>query len=153
MPLSPEQVARAIEVMKEYLHAPPAADSKTPRQRSEEGDKDRGKLIDGQLRPLVDGYLSGQVPLDEFKSKIDGINKRHERWGFKGIKGQMFFNMVVNVAHDVAECDQEIKAAIVAPSNEDMARSRIRTFSSYVRRVGDAHVENGEPNIVVPNRA
>jgi hypothetical protein len=74
---------------------------------------------------------------------VDGINKRHENWGFKGIKGQMFFNMVVNVAHDAAECDQEIKAAIAVPSNEDIARSRIRTFASYVRRIGDAHVEGG----------
>src|SRR5262249_40412507 len=137
------QVSRAVEVMKEYLNAPPTADGKTPCQRSEEVDKDRAELIDGQLKPLVDGYLSGKAPLDEFKSKIDGINKRHERWGFKGIKGQMFFNMVVNVAHDATECDQEIKAAIVVPSNEDMARSRIRTFSSYVRRIGDAHVESG----------
>jgi hypothetical protein len=100
-------------------------------------------LIDGQLKPLVDAYLAGNVPLDEFKSKIDGINKRHERWGFKGIKGQMFFNMVVNVANNAAECEQELKAAIVAPTNEDMARSRIRTFASYVRRIGDAHVEGG----------
>lgn len=143
MPLSPEQMARAVEVMKEYIQASPAADGKSPRQRSEEADKDRVELIDGQLKPLVDAYLAAKVPLDEFKSKIDGINKRHERWGFKGIKGQMFFNMVVNVAHDAAECDQEIKAAIVVPTSEDMARSRIRTFASYVRRIGDAHVESG----------
>jgi hypothetical protein len=143
MALSTDQLARAVEVMKAYLDAPSTADDKTPRQRSEEGDKDRAEVIDGQLKPLVDGYLSGNVPLDEFKSKIDGINRRHERWGFKGSKGQMFFNMVVNVAHDAAECDQEIKAVIVVPSTEDMARSRIREFASYVRRIGDAHVESG----------
>src|SRR5258708_3362527 len=135
MPLSAEQLARAVEVMHEYLRAPPTADGKTPSIRSVERDKERAELIDGQLKPLVEAYLAGKVPLDEFKSKIDGINKRHEHWGFKGIKGQMFFNMVVNVAHDTAECDQEIKAAIVAPTSEDMARSRIRTFSSYVRRI------------------
>ena len=143
MTLSPEQTARAVEVMQEYLNAPPISDGKTPSDRSADGDRERVELIDGQLKPLVEAYLAGTVPLDEFKSKIDGINKRHERWGFKGIKGQMFFNMVVNVAHDAAECDQEIKAAIVAPTSEDMARSRIRTFASYVRRIGDAHVEGG----------
>ena len=143
MPLSPEQLARAIEVMQEYLHAPPLADGKSLVERSSDGDRERVELIDGQLKPLVEAYLANRVPLDEFKSKIDGINKRHERWGFKGIKGQMFFNMVVNVANDAAECDQEIKAAIVAPTTEYMARSRIRTFSSYVRRIGDAHVESG----------
>jgi hypothetical protein len=141
--LSPEQHARAVEVMQEYLHAPPNPDGRTPAQRSAGGDKERAELIDGQLKPLVDDYLAGKVPLDEFKSKIDGINKRHEHWGFKGIKGQMFFNMVVNVAHDPDECDREIKAAIDVPSSEDMARSRLSTFTGYVRRIGDAHVEAG----------
>ena len=143
MTLSTEQLARAVEVMQAYLHAPPNSDGKTPSELSAAGDKERAELIEGQLKPLVDAYLASKVQLDEFKSKIDGINKRHERWGFKGIKGQMFFNMVVNVANSPAECDQEIKAAIVVPTNEDMARSRIRTFASYVRRTGDAHVEGG----------
>jgi hypothetical protein len=143
MPLSPEQTARAVEVMQEYLHAPPASDGKTPSQRSADGDRERVGLIDNQLKQMVEAYIAGNLPLDEFKSKVDGINKRHENWGFKGIKGQMFFNMVVNVSHDAAECDQEIKAAIAVPTNEDMARSRIRTFASYVRRIGDAHVEGG----------
>src|SRR5262245_40388135 len=141
MPLSPEQIARAVEVMKEYLQAPPTTDGKTPVERSADGDRERAELIDSQLKPLVDAYLAGNVPLNEFKSKIDGINKRHECWGFKGIKGQMFFNLVVNVANKPSECDQEIKGAIVAPTSEDMARSRIRTFASYVRRIGDSHVE------------
>src|SRR5579864_139801 len=143
MTLSLEQTARAIEVMQEYLHAPPNPDGKTPLQRSTDGDRERVELIDGQLKQMVEAYIAGKVPLDEFKSKIDGINKRHENWGFRGIKGQMFFNMVVNVALDAAECDHEIKAAIAVPTNEDIARSRIRTFASYIRRIGETHVEGG----------
>jgi hypothetical protein len=143
MLLSTEQIARAVEVMQEYLHAPPTPESVSLVQRSTKRDKERAELIDNQLKPLVEAYLAGEIELAEFKSKIDGINKRHVHWGFKGIKGQMFFNMVVNVAHDAAECDQEIKAAIVVPTNEDMARSRIRTFASYVRRIGEALVEAG----------
>jgi hypothetical protein len=59
-------------------------------------------------------YLGAQLNLAEFKTKVDGINKRNAFWGFKGPKGQMFFNMVVSVADDRAKCDQEIKAAIKA---------------------------------------
>lgn len=143
MTLSPEQTARAIEVMQAYLHAPPTTDGKTPLERSADGDKERVELIDGELKQKVEAYLAGRVPLVQFKAKIDSVNKRHENWGFKGIKGMMFFHMVVNVAHDAAECDQEIKAAIAVPANEDIARSRIRTFARYVRRIGDAHVEGG----------
>lgn len=143
MILNAEQRARAIEVMHEYLNAPKRPDGLTPFELEVQEDQKRLEVIDDQLKPLVTDYLSGALPLDDFKSKIDSINKRNENWGFKGMKGQMFFNMVVNVAHDSAECDQELKAAIAVPANEDMARSRIRTFASYVRRIGDAHVEAG----------
>ncbi len=132
-----------VEVMRLYLNAPPNAQGQTPAQRYEVTDKERVTLIEGTLKPLVEAYLAGKVPLDEFKSKADGINKRQNRWGFRGIKGQMFFNIVLNVAPDAAECDQEIKAAIRAPTDENEARSRIQRFAGYVRRIGDAHIKTG----------
>jgi hypothetical protein len=132
-----------VEIMQLYLNAPPNKDGQTPAQRSEDGDKERAKLIDTTLKPLLEDYLAGNLPLDTFKPKNDGINKEHKRWGFRGIKGQMFFNLVVNVAGDAAKCDKEIKAAIAVPANEDGARNQIKTFASYVRRIGDAHVKAG----------
>ena len=57
--------------------------------------------------------------------KMDRLNKRHKRWGFQGIKGQMFFNLVVKRRPDAVECDQEIKAAIAVPDRRGHgARSR-----------------------------
>jgi hypothetical protein len=141
--LTAEQRNRAIEVMREYLSAPPNADGKTPVEADIELDRNRVTLIDKELKPLVTDYLASRTPLSEFKSRIDGMNKRNEHWGFKGIKGQMFFNMIVNVSDDLNECDQELKASIALPANEDMARSRIKTFQSYVRRLGEEHVEAG----------
>lgn len=138
-----EQRQRALEVMREYLAAPKNPDGRTPLEVQSERDQKREELIDTQLKPLLDEYLEGRVPLGEFKSMTDGINKRHEYWGFKGIKGQMFFNMVVNVADVPDECDQELKAALTVPANEDMARSRLKTFASYIRRIGDQHVDAG----------
>jgi hypothetical protein len=55
----------------------------------------------------------------------------------------MFFNMIVNTATDAAECDQELKAVLAMPTGEEIAKSRLRTFFSYVKRLGDEHVENG----------
>jgi hypothetical protein len=148
--LSPEQQNRAIEAMREYLAAPPAANGRTPVQDDEELDKNRATLIESDLQPLVQSYLQSVTPLSDFKSKIDGINKRHTHWGFKGIKGQMFFNMVVNVANDLGECDQEIKASIALPANDEIARSRIKTFQSYIRRIGDESVEAGGSKMARP---
>jgi len=110
--LSAEQQRRALEVMREYLAAPPGPNGQTPFEAQADLDRKRVELIDSDLAPLLDSYLSGRTAPPDFKSKIDGINKRNEYWGFKGIKGQMFFNMVANISADEADYDQEIKAAI-----------------------------------------
>src|SRR4051812_10932598 len=141
--LNADQIRRVLEVMGEWLAAPKAADGLTPVERQAQLDRDRAQVIDQQLKPLLVKYLAGDLPLEDFKSSVDSINKRHEYWGFKGIKGQMFFNMIANTADDVAECDGELKAALAKPDSEEMARSRIKTFTSFVRRIGDEHVESG----------
>ena len=132
-----------VEVMQLYLSSPASENGQTPVQRYEQADKDRATLIDGTLKQLVADFLAGKILLDTFKPKNDGINKEHRRWGFQGIKGQMFFNLVVNGSGDAAECDKELKAAIAVPADEDAARNQINTFASYVRRIGDAHVTAG----------
>jgi hypothetical protein len=144
--LNDSQKRRAIEVMKEYLAAPEQTEVKPSTEASKRGfplDEERVKVIKGQLKPLLDGYLDGKVQLAEYKSTIDSINKRNSYWGFKGIKGQMFFNLVVKVASDLDECDQELKTAIKAPENEKIASSRIKTFASYVKRISQEWVEAG----------
>jgi len=111
--------------MQEYLSAPRGPEGKTPVEAGAELDADRVKLIEAELKPLLADYLGSKVPLAEFKSKHDGFNKRNPFWGFSGIKGQMFFNMVVNVADDAEECDQELKSALAVPANEQIASSRL----------------------------
>jgi hypothetical protein len=148
--LNEQQSSRAVEVMQEYLSAPAGQDGKTPAQRSAEVDKNRIRVIESDLKPLLAEYLTGKILLPEFKSKVDSINKRNELWGFKGIKGQMFFNMLVNVADDLDECDQELKSALAAPVNEQVASSRIKTFLSYVKRLGEQWVKGGNTRYGTP---
>src|ERR1017187_5634981 len=128
--INEQQRKRAVEVMNEYLSAPRGPEGKTPVEMSVELDASRVKLIENELKPLLADYLAGKVVLADFKSKVDGINKRNELWGFQGIKGQMFFNMAVNRADDVEKCDQELKSALAIPTNEQIASSRIKTFAS-----------------------
>jgi hypothetical protein len=129
--------------MREYLAAPVEADGKTPKQRQTQRDQMRVDLIESKLKPLLLSFLRGDIALDEFKSTNDSINKSNNNWGFKGIKGQMFFNLVVRAADDLNECCQELRAALTVPTNDDVARSRIRNFHSYVKRIGDQHVDRG----------
>src|SRR5437879_1611395 len=105
--------------MRAYLAAPKNLDGRTPLEIQHERNQFRVKLIETDIKPLLKDYLSSRVSLNDFKTKIDGINKRNEFWGFKGIKGQMFFNMVVNVSEDLSECDRAIRAAIATPASEE----------------------------------
>jgi hypothetical protein len=148
--LNEQQRKRAVEVMNEYLSAPVGADGKTLVERSAELDHNRVKVIEDALKPLLGNYLAGIVALADFKSKIDSINKRNELWGFKGIKGQMFFNMVVNVADNTEECDQELKSALAVPANDQIASSRIKTFLSYIKRLGEQWVSGGNTRYGAP---
>jgi hypothetical protein len=116
--LNAQQIARAVDAMNEYLSAPPGPGGKTPVEEEGELDQKRVALIESELKPLVSNFLAGKVELAEFKSEVDGINKRNGYWGFKGIKGQMFFNLVVNTADNSDECDQELKSVLAVPQNE-----------------------------------
>ena len=62
----------------------------------------------------------------------------------------MFFNMVVNVADEPDECSQEIRSAIAAPGNEQIASSRIKTFASYLQQLGDQWVSAGNTRYGCP---
>lgn len=153
--LDDRQKQRAIEVMREYLQAPSGIagnpDGKTPLEEDNHLDTQRKSVVDQQLRPLLASFLAGQVPIQDFKSKVDSINKKNELWGFKGIKGQMFFNMVVNVASDTLdECSHEMISALSLPENEVLASSRIKTFASYVKRIGDDWVSAGNSKYGAP---
>jgi hypothetical protein len=141
--LNPEQRRIAIEAMRAYLAAPMNAEGQTPPKASTDLDAERVKLIDQQIKPLIADYLAGKIPLGQFKSTNDGINKREGRWGFMGMKGQMFFNMLVNVAEDQPECDRQVKLAISVPVDEEDALLRIRAFAEYVKQLGDKHLARG----------
>lgn len=141
--LDEKQLQHAKKVMEDYLTAPADEDGLSPSEESHKRDESRIKVIKNELDPLLTEYLEGNGSLPDFRLKIDSVSKRHPHWGFKGIKGQMFFNMVVKVSNDLDECDQEIKAAIAVPANENIASSRIKTFRSYVNRLGEEWVEAG----------
>jgi hypothetical protein len=148
--LNEQQKNRAIEVMNEYINASPGVDGMTPVQGTANLEKERVKVIGEELQPLLSKYLTGEIRLDEFKSSVDSISKSHLCWGFKGIKGMMFFNMVFNVAEGDDECDQELKTALALPGNELIASSRIKTFVSYIKRLGNQWTDAGNSRYGCP---
>lgn len=153
--LSKEQKDRAIQLMQEYLAAK-NPDGTTPLQVQSDRDQKRRELIKKSLRPLLTGYLDGSIPLAEFKSQNDGLNKANSFWGFGGFKGQMFFNILTNVASDPvdgipdARFDAALKAALAMPASEAAAQKQINDFSSFVRQLGEQHVAVGNKKTSCP---
>ena len=144
MSLSPEEKGRVVKLLREYLDASENGKSLVQIRAAE--DHRRAELENSEVKPLVESYLNGRTPLADFKSTHNGIHVRHPMWGFLAWHGQVFFNMVEKVAkkaHQAAECDREIKAAIVVPADENAARNQIRTFARFVCRLGEAHVQAG----------
>lgn len=149
--LTKEQKDRAIQLMQEYLAAK-NPDGTTPLQVQSDRDQKRRGLIKQSLQPLLAGYLSDTIQLSEFKSQNDSLNKANGFWGFRGFKGQMFFNILTNVATSFGDANEaaslkeynaELRAALAMPLSEDMAKSRIKNFTSYVNRLGDQFVSAG----------
>jgi len=109
----------------------------------EEIDSQRNEIIP-EIRGWLDNYLSGKVPLDEFKTAIDSINKSHPLWGFKGINGQMFFNMLYKTClqfDDVGNFEQLLKKSLEAPSDIDAAKSILETFREFTETLSKYHVD------------
>jgi len=89
------------------------------------------------LRELIDDFLAGDLPLGEFKSKIDGQNKRFPYWGFKGMNGQMFFNMLHSSAGDEQrdELAELLRNTIEPPGEENEAKDQLRSLEAFVERL------------------
>jgi hypothetical protein len=149
--LNHEQLRQAVQLMYEYLSSPSIVEGKSLAEYEADLDSKRVDVIESDLKPSINRYLNNEISLADFKTTIDSINKRNELWGFRGIKGQMFFNMIVNVADDLDECDAQIKAAINLPQSESLAASQITTFVAFVRRIGERHVELGGTKQSRPN--
>jgi hypothetical protein len=139
-----EQTAIALNALKSYQDGSIDPDSGlTPEKWGQQLDLKRQTLIREVLAPLLAKFMADAIPLPEFKTQIDRTNKKNELWGFKGVKGQMFFNLLFNGCVDERELSAELRAAIVVPENDDMAKSRIRNFISYVRRIGETIEASG----------
>jgi len=47
-----------------------------------------------QVSDILEGFFTEVTSLEEFKTRVDSLNKQNPYWGFRGVNGQMFFNML-----------------------------------------------------------
>lgn len=97
--------------------------------------------IDGQrlraisdIRTMIYSFLNGTVSIGEFKTTLDGYNKRNNLWGFTAAKGQMFFNQLVKASDaDISGFTDLLKQSINEPANIDDAFDKLTRFELHVQ--------------------
>ncbi len=152
--LTPELRAIALKALDAYLHALPASGNRPPVEIEAELDRNRVDVIEKTLKPLIAEFLEQKISVAVFKQKIDSTNKNNNHWGFTGIKGQMFFNLLLRSAKDEKdeiECDKQLKSAIRAPSNEQDAVTQLKNFYTYVTRIAQQFTDRGGSPHSKPN--
>lgn len=86
-----------------------------------------------QVLELINTFLEGKIDLQEFKVKNDGLNKRFDYWGFSAIKGQMFFNQLINVQENKLDSvTLALKEAMAIPDSIQSAKKSIDALEDFV---------------------
>jgi hypothetical protein len=117
-------------------------DSEEAREHYRRHNEKRDEVAEEKLQPLIDDFESGDVDIAEFKSRIDGLNKRNPLWGFDGFIGQMHFNKLFNAAPDEVDFGDRLREAIQLPESVDEARERIDSFAEYTQRLKDNDIDS-----------
>ena len=102
----------------------------------EEADERRRNQLP-RLREMIEDFSAGNIPLDSFKSDIDSQNKQFPYWGFKGMNGMMFFNMLYNSAGEGRreELGSLLRGLIEPPGDKTEAKEKIRSLEGFVERL------------------
>ncbi|GEM_PF-541086 len=91
-----------------------------------------------EVKRMVEKFTNGSVPVEEFRSQIEEINKKNLLWGFNGANGQTFFNTFVKASLEAKlhnELNNLFKETLPAPVNSDFAINNIRTFINFIRSI------------------
>jgi len=112
----------------------------------EEFDKLRIQVIN-ELRPLLDRFFLGEVNIGELRYIVDTTNKRNPLWGFRGINGQMFFNMLVNSTTDINILTNVLKDVLRFPKDIASAKSKINTLIDFIKTETSAEDKRALPRV------
>lgn len=144
------QLDKTLEVWKKYEEKGEKFLNASREYTQEELDLKRREIIP-QVQALIHQFLKDEIPLEEFKTILDGINKRNRLWGFQAINGQMFFNVLtkISIAGDrLEEFRTILKKVMIAPSTIEDAKKRIEEFSIFVSSLAKYCVDlRGAPKV------
>jgi len=139
MTLDKAQKTSVLKVWRYYVEGGERFENASREFTQEELDLRRRETIP-EIVSWIKRFREGEVSLEEFKTSVDGINKRNRLWGFKGINGQMFFNVLVktsNAGSRLADLTDLLKQSIALPVSAEEAKARIGEFRGYTGALGE----------------
>lgn len=101
---------------------------------AKELDEKRVEVSKG-INKLLSDLFSKKIDLSTFKSEVDGINKRNRLWGFKGMNGQMFFNMLYNRSEEKdlkEDLFNLLKETLLIPKDISDAKLKIKSMIKFI---------------------
>lgn len=133
--MNEEQKKRAIQIWQKYCAEGKQFVNASQEYTDEELDRCRTEVIP-EVLSVLQNYLSGRTQLDEFKTQIDSINKRNRLWGFKGINGQMFFNVLTKTSAaggKSSEFENLLKRLLPLPATLEQAAQTLDDFAQFTK--------------------
>lgn len=101
-------------------------------QSVEDFDKERSEILN-KVKEVMENFFSDNISLEEFKKNIDSLNKQHPYWGFRGINGQMFFNMLYKSSNDKNALKNLLKDVLKSPTNIQDAKNKINKIIEFIK--------------------
>jgi hypothetical protein len=138
MKLNNVQLDRAQQIWQDYIANGEKFLNASKEYTQQELDQRRRETIT-EILGWLNRFLRNEVPLEEFKTVNDGINKRTRLWGFQGISGQMFFNVITKnsmAGEKLEEFVSILKRVLPVPTSIENAKDIIEQFSKFVRELG-----------------
>lgn len=132
--LTETQKEKVHSIWRDYIQNNRRWFEENNQQNDDELDRKRLEVIP-EVFDWLNNYFSGKIPLEEFKTGVDGLNKRNPLWGFSAINGQMFFNMLTKTAinnEQLNELSELLKDLFRVPDSIDEAQRKIGRLESFV---------------------
>ena len=126
-----KQTEIALKLLGDYQSNPIVVNQGEVR-KFDEFDKSRLEVI-AKINPMLNQFFEGSLPLEKLKYELDSINKLNPLWGFMGINGQMFFNMLSNSAKSKETLTKLLKQVLKCPENINSAKDKINALIEFIK--------------------
>lgn len=121
----------ALNLLKDF-EKEPYVPNQGNKQPVGEFDKERLAVLNIIKSSLTD-FFNQTVSLEEFKKNVDGLNKQNPYWGFRGVNGQMFFNMLYKSTKDKKLLAEHLLDTFKSPKDIQDAKTKISKIIEFIK--------------------